>query len=160
MNGDAGILDDVVQVGRDEGVVAVMVQHPQSLVEQLWDLGFDATTHSSLAAVVNSSDVVLENGEIDSLEYDLPATRQIMNHMVFLPVDWPIPDRELDRLLVGRRAGNRLNRTGGRQSRGQQELSGRHDAVRGAPVARRPPEAVLLAVPQLRGVDAATALLR
>lgn len=70
-------------------VFAVMVEQPDRVVRELWNLGFDATSHSSLQPVID-----------DPLESDqvLPEARRILEHLVFLPLDLPMPVREIERL--------------------------------------------------------------
>jgi dTDP-4-amino-4,6-dideoxygalactose transaminase len=63
-------------------VFAILVSNPQELLRTLWDQGFDATTHSSLVPIEKSGE----------------ATFEFMQHIVFLPVDLPMPDRELVRM--------------------------------------------------------------
>jgi len=63
-------------------VFAILVANRDELVQLLWDQGFDATTHSSLIPV----------GESDNDAF------AFMKHVVFLPVDLPMPERELIRM--------------------------------------------------------------
>ena len=63
-------------------VFAVLVTNRNELVQALWDQGFDATTKSSLVRIENS-----DTGEAD-----------YMRHIVFLPIDLPMPERELVRM--------------------------------------------------------------
>ncbi|MDG1874605.1 MAG: aminotransferase class V-fold PLP-dependent enzyme [Mariniblastus sp.] len=69
---------------RSHWVFAVLVANPKELVQTLWNRGFDATTHCSLVPV---------GGDKAS-----PFHKKIMRHIVFLPIDPPMPNRELVRM--------------------------------------------------------------
>lgn len=64
-------------------VFAVLVDEPATLVEQLWEAGFDGTNCCSLHAIFAGDDSV---------------TRRILRHIVFLPVHPRMSRRELSRL--------------------------------------------------------------
>ncbi len=76
-------------------VFAVMVDQPKLLVNKLWSCGFDATTHSSLQ-------LAIDNSESNTVE--LPGAKHILRHIVFLPLDLPMPKKEIERLgnVVGK----------------------------------------------------------
>lgn len=63
-------------------VFAVAANNPQELTQVLWQAGFDATTFSSLRPV----------------DPDNENLNQLLSHIVFLPVDFPMPERELIRM--------------------------------------------------------------
>lgn len=68
-------------------VYAILVHNPRLLAKQLWDHGFDATTRSSLALVQSTRG-----------SSSLPQAKQILDHLVFLPIDAPMPIREIERM--------------------------------------------------------------
>lgn len=78
-------------------VFAVPVANPGELTQHLWDLGFDATTHSSLKAV-HSDEVHGDSTQIKYVRQGLPNAEKILRHIVFLPIDFPMPKREIERL--------------------------------------------------------------
>ncbi|HMP80999.1 MAG TPA: DegT/DnrJ/EryC1/StrS family aminotransferase, partial [Pirellulaceae bacterium] len=64
-------------------VLPILVEQPAPLVELLWKHGFDATHRCSLQVVGARS---------------LPQCQRILDHIVYLPFDARIPDRELERM--------------------------------------------------------------
>ncbi|MFT5303648.1 MAG: perosamine synthetase [Mariniblastus sp.] len=80
-------------------VFPITVSNAQELVECLWQNGFDATTRSSLTSVneITCKSNASYNASLQS-GGDLPNVEFILKHAVFLPLDAPIPDREIDRL--------------------------------------------------------------
>ncbi len=73
-------------------VLPILVDHRRKLVEQLWRLGFDATTSSSLKPVGS------ELTPAASLA-NLPNCQFILDHLVFLPFDVSIPDEPIDLMV-------------------------------------------------------------
>lgn len=81
-------------------VFGIMVENPQELTQQLWDLGFDATTYSSLKLVLTANEHASASDSSNASEStkELPSAERILRQIVFLPTDFPMPDRELERL--------------------------------------------------------------
>ena len=80
---------DLVPVGHElicnsHWVYAIQVSNARELTETLWQHGFDATSRSSLVAVAANEEET--------------ANTQLLEQIVFLPIDQPIPDREIVRL--------------------------------------------------------------
>jgi dTDP-4-amino-4,6-dideoxygalactose transaminase len=74
-------------------VLPILVENRRQLVEQLWRLGFDATTSSSLKPVgLDLDDVSLESKK----DKRLVNCRFILDHLVFLPFDLSIPDPHVE----------------------------------------------------------------
>ncbi len=86
----ASILDGAVAIPGGElkrhtyWVFPILVEQPAPLVTAMWQQGFDATHRCSLHVVGNRP---------------LPQCQQILDHIVYLPFDARIPDRELDRMV-------------------------------------------------------------
>ena len=89
----------------------------RKLTEILWQHGFDATRQSSLQAVQSLGDEKLPLSEVPTHpvpsgkttqqnQTELPNIDFILSHLVFLPVDLPIPESEIVRMgeLVARHA--------------------------------------------------------
>ena len=64
-------------------VLPLLVDEPQSLVQKLWDAGFDGSNHCSLHAVVDDKD---------------STAASILRHIVFLPLHSTMPKSEIDRM--------------------------------------------------------------
>ena len=80
---------DVVPVGHGSlcnsyWVCAIQVSNASDLVQTLWQHGFDATNRSSLIAVGASEKET--------------ANARLLEQIVFLPIDEPMPDQEIVRL--------------------------------------------------------------
>ena len=84
-------------VGRDMirqtyWVFALLVDDPQSLVQALWDAGFDATNRCSLGYI----------SEFESKGSDKTAglhCKLLERHIVFLPLDISMPQSEVERMM-------------------------------------------------------------
>ncbi|MGB2498387.1 MAG: DegT/DnrJ/EryC1/StrS family aminotransferase [Mariniblastus sp.] len=98
-------------------IFGILVQNPRKLTEILWQHGFDATRQSSLQAVQSLGDEKLPLSEVQAHpvpsgkttqqnQTELPNIDFILSHLVFLPVDLPIPESEIVRMgeLVARHA--------------------------------------------------------
>ena len=98
-------------------IFGILVQNPRKLIEILWQHGFDATSQSSLQAIPFRSDErmhptavqanpVLPSELAQETPSGLPNIDFILSHLVFLPVDLPMPESELIRMgeLVARHA--------------------------------------------------------
>jgi dTDP-4-amino-4,6-dideoxygalactose transaminase len=72
-------------------VLPVLVEDPASLVRTLWRSGFDGTASSSLRPIPAA------DGQPDP---QLETTARLLKHIVYLPFDLNIPQRELDRLVA------------------------------------------------------------
>ena len=81
-------------------VFAILVENPQELTQHLWDLGFDATTSSSLKSVQPARGYASVNNRMIASNQTsrLASCEQILRHIVFLPTDFPMPNREIERL--------------------------------------------------------------
>ncbi len=64
-------------------VFPLLVDHPEVLVQKLWDAGFDATNHCSLHAIFECDDSIAQT---------------VLKHIVFLPLHSDMPKRELTRM--------------------------------------------------------------
>ncbi len=64
-------------------VLPLLVDEPDRLVQQLWDAGFDASNACSLHSIVDDEDSTAAN---------------ILRHIVFLPLHYSMPKREIERL--------------------------------------------------------------
>jgi dTDP-4-amino-4,6-dideoxygalactose transaminase len=64
-------------------VFPLLVEHPEALVQRLWDAGFDASNNCSLHAIFEGDDSV---------------ARTILRHIVFLPLHTDMPKSELSRM--------------------------------------------------------------
>ncbi len=112
-NGDILVLGSL-SVSPTYWVFAVLVENPKQLAIRLWDAGFDATTQSSLRPVETSVNAMSDaasykanfnaatNSNCDT-RYETSAARTICDQVLFLPIDLPMPKRELIRLgkIVG-----------------------------------------------------------
>ena len=78
-------------------VYPILVENRCALVEKLWQLGFDATTRSSLVPVnrvLDDSGTFVE--ESTASDSELPNSHFILRNLVFLPFDLAIPSRKLN----------------------------------------------------------------
>lgn len=82
-------------------VYPILVENRVPLVERLWQLGFDATTRSSLVPVNrvldDSGAYADESSESDAA---LPNAHFILRNLVFLPFDLTIPAAALDQMVA------------------------------------------------------------
>lgn len=86
-------------------VFGILVQNPSKLTEILWQHGFDATTQSSLQAISSSVDKtpLLNHAQSTCIpplkkQGELPNIDFMLSHLVFLPVDLPMPESEITRM--------------------------------------------------------------
>jgi dTDP-4-amino-4,6-dideoxygalactose transaminase len=64
-------------------VLPILVGDPRSLVQTMWDAGFDASTHCSLHSITRNQD---------------STAARILNHIVFLPIHPAMPINEVRRM--------------------------------------------------------------
>lgn len=67
---------------------ALLVEHPEPLIQQLWEAGFDATSQASLCAI----------GTEKSGRNSKSTCRWIEDHIVYLPFDVAMPVSEIERM--------------------------------------------------------------
>ena len=86
-------------------VFGILVQNPRKLTEILWYHGFDATTQSSLRAI--SSPVYKNPSHNEAQSTCIPPCKKqgklpnidfMLSHLVFLPIDLPMPESEITRM--------------------------------------------------------------
>ena len=112
-NGDILVLGSL-SISPTYWVFAVLVENPKQLAIRLWDAGFDATTQSSLRPVETSVNTISDaasckanfeaalNSNCDT-QYESSTAQTIYDQVLFLPIDLPMPKRELIRMgkIVG-----------------------------------------------------------
>ena len=86
-------------------IFGILVKNPGKLTKILWTHGFDATTQSSLRGIpfFPNDNPRLSNDQTDVIpiggkQEKLPNIDFMLSHLVFLPVDLPMPESEITRM--------------------------------------------------------------
>lgn len=76
------------QIEPSHWVFPILVANREQVLQTLWKQGFDATGRSSLVSVAEDP------------EFETPNVDLFLNSVVFLPIEYPMPNREIGRLAT------------------------------------------------------------